>query len=72
MMAIFFIFFYFPFVLKFNLGSVSFVRLQADSRVTNISDVKGKKKKKEVQSGGSLTTYCNNYSGGLVGCGSDF
>lgn len=67
----FLFFFYFPFV-KFNLGSVSFVRLQADSRVTNISDVKGKKKKKEVQSGGSLTTYCNNYSGGLVGCGSDF
>lgn len=43
----FLFFFYFPFVLKFNLGSVSFVRLQADSRVTNISDVKGKKKKKK-------------------------
>lgn len=56
----------FPFFrLKSGLGSISFVHFTGrDNGVANIREMSGKGR---FRLGGSVSTYCNNYSGGLVG-----
>lgn len=56
----------FPFFrLKSGLGSISFVHFTGrDDGVANIREMSGKGR---FRLGGSVSTYCNNYSGGLVG-----
>ena len=58
----------FPFRLKIDLGSISFVHLQAQ---TITSQTLAMSKKGSCRLRGSVATYCSNYSRGLVGRGSD-
>lgn len=64
-----FFFFVFPFCLKFNLSSISFVRLQAETIMSQTLVVS---KRGRFRLRGSVATYCNNYNRGLEHCDRDF